>query len=180
MPNYLEHYGVKGMKWGVRRTPEQLGHKRSSSKDISMKTWTEIQRIHNSLSKHDKRYLGNMMVSKYTAYAKTKNGAYITLDDYGGDYRDEHPHRGKIISIAASKNSRGTGATDSLIQRAVKDNPNDILIAEIDHDNIASQRLFSRNGFLLIDKTDSIFYYALSPNSNATLDVLKKHGNTKL
>ena len=22
----LCHYGVKGMKWGVRRTPEQLGH----------------------------------------------------------------------------------------------------------------------------------------------------------
>lgn len=24
--NTLEHYGVKGMKWGIRRTPEQLGH----------------------------------------------------------------------------------------------------------------------------------------------------------
>lgn len=22
----LEHYGIKGMRWGVRRTPEQLGH----------------------------------------------------------------------------------------------------------------------------------------------------------
>lgn len=29
--NELKHYGVKGMKWGVRRTPEQLGHTKKSS-----------------------------------------------------------------------------------------------------------------------------------------------------
>lgn len=28
----LQHYGVKGMKWGVRRTPEELGHRPSASK----------------------------------------------------------------------------------------------------------------------------------------------------
>lgn len=29
--DYLEHYGIKGMHWGIRRTPAQLGH------DIKMK-----------------------------------------------------------------------------------------------------------------------------------------------
>lgn len=27
---FLMHYGVKGMKWGVRRTPEELGHNKES------------------------------------------------------------------------------------------------------------------------------------------------------
>ena len=32
---YLMHYGIKGMKWGVRRTPEQLGHRKRSAKQLS-------------------------------------------------------------------------------------------------------------------------------------------------
>lgn len=39
--NELYHYGVKGMKWGVRRTPEQLGHRKKASADNR----TEIAKI---------------------------------------------------------------------------------------------------------------------------------------
>lgn len=31
------HHGVKGMKWGVRRTPAQLGHKTGTKKKTSKK-----------------------------------------------------------------------------------------------------------------------------------------------
>lgn len=32
LDNYLAHHGIKGQKWGVRRTPEQLGHATKSKK----------------------------------------------------------------------------------------------------------------------------------------------------
>lgn len=33
--NELKHYGILGMKWGIRRSPAQLGHKPSSSSKSS-------------------------------------------------------------------------------------------------------------------------------------------------
>lgn len=43
----LEHYGIKGMKWGVRRTPIQLGRKtspRHAGKRKSIKQDAEFKR----------------------------------------------------------------------------------------------------------------------------------------
>ncbi|MDO5785266.1 MAG: hypothetical protein Q4P20_09425 [Eubacteriales bacterium] len=34
MNNELYHYGVLGMKWGVRRTPGQLGHRPAKKKKV--------------------------------------------------------------------------------------------------------------------------------------------------
>lgn len=42
-PDELVHYGVKGMKWGIRRTPEQLGRKVTKLKSKNTKLAKEIK-----------------------------------------------------------------------------------------------------------------------------------------
>lgn len=91
---YLSHHGVKGQKWYVRRNKEQLGHVKNSQ-DIRKETFDKIMEIHNSLSKKEKKYLGDMLISKYTKYINIKNDAYITLDDYGDEYKTYIHIKGK-------------------------------------------------------------------------------------
>lgn len=57
MNDVILHYGVKGMKWGVRRTPEQLGHTTkkisgasNKTKGITTKTTTSTKTKLNSYS----------------------------------------------------------------------------------------------------------------------------------
>lgn len=48
MGDFLMHYGIKGMHWGIRRTPEQLGHNETpkqlskSLKKIKYKEFTKL------------------------------------------------------------------------------------------------------------------------------------------
>lgn len=74
----LMHFGIKGMKWGVRRTPQQLGYKstgirsaiarRSNEKvDKSFKNWKE-----NSAKRDDAIALGKKANASKLAYEKDK------------------------------------------------------------------------------------------------------------
>ena len=54
--DYIYHYGIKGMKWGIRRTAEQLGHKikskfsRKKSSSDESGSQTSSKKIHGSIT----------------------------------------------------------------------------------------------------------------------------------
>lgn len=51
--NYLEHYGILGMKWGVRRTPEELGHKKVAKAKNALQKYKDkkVKKINKMYSK---------------------------------------------------------------------------------------------------------------------------------
>lgn len=78
----LMHYGVKGMRWGVRRTPAQLGHRPASASQqngykvygdgrIEISKGTELQRL---VGKHSKQDLAGMT---YASFTKNDNARYM-------------------------------------------------------------------------------------------------------
>lgn len=56
MQNELIHYGIKGMKWGIRRTPEELGH----LSERKFKTTREKKPNYNLSPKKVKRQMSGM------------------------------------------------------------------------------------------------------------------------
>ncbi len=56
--DYLEHYGIKGMRWGVRRTPEQLGHAVSHGRDAIAGFLSKTKKsIAKNVKQHDSEKL---------------------------------------------------------------------------------------------------------------------------
>lgn len=69
MPNELTHYGVEGMKWGIRRSEAQLAKARGSkTDDISKLSDDELRRRVNRLNM-EQQY------KKLTSSASTSKGA---------------------------------------------------------------------------------------------------------
>lgn len=69
---YLEHHGILGMHWGVRRTPEQLGHK-LAKKRKSFEKYSEKAKAAGEAGKAGK-------LNRYTKKAARINKQVVKLD----------------------------------------------------------------------------------------------------
>lgn len=106
---YLEHFGVTGMKWGVRKQKDKI-----NSKDRTLKKGTELQNVSEKTLKLDpKRKL-------YTSYTDHDKANYINL--MGNFQYDEKG----IINVLVAKKNLKIASDQALVNemtRIAKENP---------------------------------------------------------
>lgn len=84
----LRHYGILGMKWGVRRTPEQLGHRKETREKLKNHIRRSSgSRASNTLSrarKEDINKLTNQQLKDYNERLNLEqNFANLTKGNVG-------------------------------------------------------------------------------------------------
>lgn len=65
----IEHYGILGMKWGIIRTPKQLGHEPEGGKDYKAKEGKDP----NAKEKRERKSLGDKIKDAKKAKQRKKN-----------------------------------------------------------------------------------------------------------
>lgn len=111
-PPYLAHYGVKGMKWGVRKQKYEINSNRRT-----IKSGTEFQTITKD------QYQEGKKKRLYTAYTDYDKAEYIDLMGNWMYYREGYKNTFKVkkdISVASDRD------VVNAFMKVVKDNPDQV------------------------------------------------------
>lgn len=161
---YLAHYGVKGMKWGVRRTPEQLGHLSNSRRRVNASN-KSVDSIISSMSKKDLEKM-NLYDSKYNStnlvYRQLKKIGNTPVSFFDIDNNDGYMN--VTVGTRSGDEFRGKGYANECVKKGVdwwEKNKhkygNKKLSWWVLRDNAGSIRLAKNNGFEM-NKKDSAKY----------------------
>ena len=154
---YLQHYGVKGMKWGVRkdRSKSRIYRRNYRKANAIYDTLTDDEKYYVTAERGSKRYAnpgeyGRKGTNVYS-YIEQHNGTPVSVLDMWSNKRDG----GLDISIAVrnDKRYRRKGYGNRAVQRGIqwfKSHPEyQYMVWGVNKKNDASIKLAERNGFKL-------------------------------
>lgn len=130
--DFLEHYGVKGMKWGVRRfqnkdgTLTSSGKTRYSAARVYKKvseTNSDVENIVSSLSEKERRLLGGRPGTRYLPEDEYETVAKRFIKKCGDTpvaFLDIYyaSNGAGSIALATKSDSRGKGYAADLVKKA--------------------------------------------------------------
>lgn len=151
---YLAHHGIKGMKWGVRRTPEQLGHPRSKKKAKSI--WKKSAETLSSARKSRKKQkrleakLAKQHKKEQTGYEKYSDEELKKMTDrlnlernYKNVYAEMHPDKLKrvkrVLGGLAENAVRTVGqkAISAVVEKAFSKKTEEASITKTDYADVS-------------------------------------------
>lgn len=124
--NTLEHHGIKGQKWGVRRTPEQLGH-------ILAKKNARHYGKYNKAVRKISAIQGNKTVAELSPKEKAKMAKAIEKTEqylkkigsneekYGEKIKKAETRQAKTEEKAAEKQAKEDAKNQKLKEKIIKD-----------------------------------------------------------
>lgn len=154
--NELCHHGILGMKWGVRRTPEELGRIRKSRESLSENRSEKLSK--DILNKYESQYsnLRHVKINSSTnGLLYTKHGKVVAMIN-----TEKKPDGSVWIQgLEVFGENRGKGLSRGLLDVAVKDLGATHL--SVRKTNTIAKRLYNNYGFTTYESDGFMDYMKL-------------------
>lgn len=115
MENSLRHHGILGMKWGVRRTPEQLGHLSKEDRKWVKKNHKKVTKIAKQNSSGELSKYADELMKNPNALKKNGRLSSSTINAYNRkmaelmteQVSDLRLPSGKVVKYVAKRGELG-------------------------------------------------------------------------